>query len=275
LAETVAARDIPFPPQVGEPGARVEGKDQGLSIIVMRGGVAEPRTFTLSRRRLVAIKTTGLVLVLLFVAMAASWLAVASRAATATAMQQAYDSLLARHQRMDSLARRLAGLEARQDGFRRMIGVASSRDSALWLGNLGTGTGDAGGLGEGAATEPTAWPLTTQGFVTQSDGGVGDHPGIDIAVASGSYVRAAGGGVVVDAANDPVYGLFVLIDHGNGWRTRYGHASHLVAERGWNVRQGEVIALSGSTGRSTAPHLHFEILRNGRAIDPLSMVAPP
>lgn len=253
----------------------MDGKEQGISIIVMRGGVAEPRTFTLSRRGILAVKVGGVTLAVLFVTMAASWFVIAGRAATATAMRQEYDSLVARHQRMDSLARRLAGLEARQDGFSRLIGAASARDSALWLGNPGAAAGDAGGLGEGAATEPTAWPLTTQGFVTQSDGGVGDHPGIDIAVASGSYVRAAGGGVVVDAANDPVYGLFVLIDHGDGWRTRYGHASYLIAERGWNVRQGEVIALSGSTGRSTAPHLHFEILSNGSAIDPLSMVTPP
>lgn len=253
----------------------MDGKDQDISIIVMRGGVEEPRTFTLTRGRLLAVRIAGLALAALFVTMAASWFHVARRAATATALKQANDSLLARHQRMDSLAGRLAGLEARQDGFRRLIGVASSRDSALWLGNLRTAPTDAGGFGEGAATEPTAWPLATQGFVTQSDGGVADHPGIDIAVASGSYVRAAGGGVVVDAANDPVYGLFVLIDHGDGWRTRYGHASYLVAERGWKVRQGEVIALSGSTGRSTAPHLHFEILSNGRPIDPLSMVTPP
>lgn len=253
----------------------MEDRDQGISIIVMRGGVAEPRTIVLSRRRLLALKVAGLTLAAMFVTMAASWFSVARRAATATAMKQEYDSLVARHRRMDSLAGRVAGLEARQDGFRRLMGVASSRDSALWLGNLGKAPGDTGGFGEEAATEPTAWPLTTQGFVTQSDGGVGDHPGIDIAVASGSYVRAAGGGVVVDAANDPVYGLFVLIDHGDGWRTRYGHASYLIAERGWNVRQGEVIALSGSTGRSTAPHLHFEILSNGRPIDPLSMVTPP
>ena len=253
----------------------MEDRDQGISIIVMRGGVAEPRTFVLSRRRLLALKVAGLSLGVLFLTVTASWFFLARRAATATAMKQDYDSLVARHQRMDSLAGRLAGLEARQDGFRRLMGVASSRDSALWLGNLGTAPGDTGGFGEGAATEPTVWPLTTQGFVTQFDGGVGDHPGIDIAVASGSYVRAAGGGVVVDAATDPVYGLFVLIDHGDGWRTRYGHASYLVAERGWNVRQGEVIALSGSTGRSTAPHLHFEILRSGRPVDPLSMVSPP
>ena len=107
-------------------------------------------------------------------------------------------------------------------------------------------------------------------------GGAGaDHPGIDIAVATGSYVRASGDGVVVQAGEDPVYGLFILLDHGNGMRTRYGHAMHLIAQRGWTVRQGEVIALSGSTGASTAPHLHFEILKDMKTVDPFSMVTPP
>ncbi len=249
--------------------------DGGISIIVVRGDVEEPRTITLSRRRLVLIKSAAVALGVLIAAMAASWSAIASRAARTAVLQQQNDSLMARHQRMDSLASRMAAFEARQDNYRQLIGISSPRDSALWLTNRGSAGGNAGGLGDGAGTEPTAWPLTTQGFVTRSDGGASDHPGIDIAVASGSYVRAAGGGVVVDAANDPVYGLFVLIDHGDGWRTRYGHASYLVAERGRQVRQGEVIALSGSTGRSTAPHLHFEILRNGSPIDPLSMVTPP
>ena len=74
---------------------------------------------------------------------------------------------------------------------------------------------------------------------------------------------------------DPEYGLFILIDHGNGVRSRYGHASYLVPDRNWTVQQGEVIALSGSTGTSTGPHLHFEILKDGGTIDPLSMVVPP
>lgn len=253
----------------------MDGKDGSISIIVVSRDVEEPRTITLSRRRLAVIKFAAVALGVLIVAMAASWSAIARRAARTAVLQQQNDSLMARHQRMDSLASRLAASEARQDNVLQLMGIASSRDSALWLTNRGSAAVSGGGLGEGAATEPTAWPLTTEGFVTRSDGGADDHPGIDIAVASGSYVRAAGGGIVVDAANDPVYGLFVLIDHGDGWRTRYGHASYLVAERGRQVRQGEVIALSGSTGRSTAPHLHFEILRNGRPIDPLSMVTPP
>ena len=242
----------------------------------MRGGVEEPRAFTLSRGRLLAVKIAGLTMAALFVAMAASWFFVARRAATATAMKQEYDSLVARHGRMDSLANRLAGLEARQDGFRRLMGVASSRDSALWLGNLGTGAGRRRRIRRRGRHGADGLAADDAGFSSPSPTGAwATTPESTSRLRAAPTSGAAGGGVVVDAANDPVYGLFVLIDHGDGWRTRYGHASYLVAERGWNVRQGEVIALSGSTGRSTAPHLHFEILSNGRPIDPLSMVTPP
>ena len=90
-----------------------------------------------------------------------------------------------------------------------------------------------------------------------------------------SYVRASGAGTVVDVGEDPVYGLFVVLDHGDGYTSLYGHASLTLVTRGQRVRRNEVIALSGSTGRSTAPHLHFEILLNGEAVDPLTLVNQP
>ncbi len=85
-------------------------------------------------------------------------------------------------------------------------------------------------------------------------------------------VRAAGGGVVQAAGTDPAYGLFVLVRHPEGYETIYGHASRLLVHEGDSVRTGQVIALSGSSGRSTAPHLHFEIRREGRSLDPLTVV---
>ena len=101
------------------------------------------------------------------------------------------------------------------------------------------------------------------------------HPGLDIAVAQDSYIRAAAGGIVRDAGTDEVYGKFVLIDHGDGYESMYGHASQIFVAAGDSVERHEVIALSGSTGRSTAPHLHFEVRREGQAVDPLSLVRKP
>ena len=105
------------------------------------------------------------------------------------------------------------------------------------------------------------------------EGGVDElHPGIDIAVPMGTPIRAAGGGEVGRTGRDPDYGLFVLIRHPDGYETMYGHASRILVEGGEQVGSSQVIALSGSTGRSTAPHLHFEVRRGGRSIDPRTIV---
>ncbi len=72
-----------------------------------------------------------------------------------------------------------------------------------------------------------------------------------------------------------MYGFFVVLEHGDGYQTVYAHASAILVERGQVVRRNEVVALSGSTGRSTAAHLHFEILLDGLPVDPLSMVEQP
>jgi murein DD-endopeptidase MepM/ murein hydrolase activator NlpD len=129
---------------------------------------------------------------------------------------------------------------------------------------------------ETGPSQPGHWPLDVRGFVTRGQVGPGDpgeaHPGIDIAVPEGTPVRAAGGGLVPAAGIDPAYGLFVLLRHAGGYETMYAHASRLLVREGDSVQAGQVIALSGSSGRSTAPHLHFEIRRRGRSLDPLTVV---
>ena len=75
-----------------------------------------------------------------------------------------------------------------------------------------------------------------------------------------------------EAGQDSAYGLFVLIQHPEGYQSMYGHLSRLLVARNDAVRAGQVIALSGNTGHSTAPHLHFEIRRGGKSIDPLTLV---
>jgi murein DD-endopeptidase MepM/ murein hydrolase activator NlpD len=96
---------------------------------------------------------------------------------------------------------------------------------------------------------------------------------MDIAVASGSRILASGAGTVLQAGVDPVYGRFVVIGHEGGYQSLYGHASRLLVHPHQHVHAEQVIALSGSTGVSTAPHLHFEIRRNGRVLDPRRFVA--
>lgn len=95
------------------------------------------------------------------------------------------------------------------------------------------------------------------------------HEGVDYPVPVGTHVFASAGGIVAYAALHPQYGNMVEIDHGNGIVTRYAHASKLLVKVGQVVRRGQEIALSGSTGRSTGPHLHFEVRYHGVAQNPV------
>ena len=95
------------------------------------------------------------------------------------------------------------------------------------------------------------------------------HTGMDLAVPTGTPIRAAlPGTVTVSKYNAGGYGYYVMIDHGNGLATLYGHCSKLLAKVGQTVEAGDIIALSGSTGRSTGPHLHFEVRVNGERTNP-------
>ncbi|MGL1832833.1 M23 family metallopeptidase [Rhodocyclaceae bacterium SMB388] len=94
------------------------------------------------------------------------------------------------------------------------------------------------------------------------------HSGVDFAAPRGTPIHASAGGKVIFSGNRRHYGLTVEIDHGAGLVTRYAHASKLLVKKGQAVMPGDRIALVGSTGRSTGPHLHFEILQDGHFVDP-------
>jgi len=98
------------------------------------------------------------------------------------------------------------------------------------------------------------------------------HKGIDFAGTAGSQVMAVAAGVVTWAGERSGYGSLVEISHGNGYVTRYGHNQRTLVAVGQTVTRGEPVALMGSSGRSTGPHVHFEVLRNGRQVDPASFI---
>jgi murein DD-endopeptidase MepM/ murein hydrolase activator NlpD len=151
------------------------------------------------------------------------------------------------------LSRRLEGLERE---FRQM--TDSYRDQQLKI-----------------ATIPSGWPVNgylTDNFGVRSNpfggGGVEGHEGQDIAAAFGSPVASTADGLVVYAAARNGYGNVVVIYHGNGVTTRYGHLSQIDVEAGQRVRRGDEIGKVGSTGRSTGPHCHYEVRLNNVPVDP-------
>lgn len=103
-------------------------------------------------------------------------------------------------------------------------------------------------------------------------GGLAMHAGIDFRAPTGTEIRTTGTGKVVAAGLSGGYGNMVEIDHGFGISTRYGHMSRVLVKVGDEVATGDVIGLSGSTGRSTGPHLHYEVRRNGDAVDPMQFL---
>lgn len=94
------------------------------------------------------------------------------------------------------------------------------------------------------------------------------HAGIDFSALAGSDVVATAAGVVTTVERKAGYGIFVEVSHGNGYTTRYGHNSSVLVKKGDLVEKGEVIAKVGSTGRSTGPHVHYEVTRNGKRVNP-------
>jgi murein DD-endopeptidase MepM/ murein hydrolase activator NlpD len=98
------------------------------------------------------------------------------------------------------------------------------------------------------------------------------HMGLDINTTTGTPVAAAADGRVLHAEREPAYGNVIVIDHGHGYKTVYGHLSKFYVTRGAKVKRGDSIGAVGSTGRSTGPHLHYEVLRYNQNLDPLDFM---
>jgi len=128
---------------------------------------------------------------------------------------------------------------------------------------------------------PSSRPIDVpvgSGFGFRSDPFTGRgalHTGLDFPSPVGTEIHAAAGGVVRTAEMRPDYGLMLEIDHGNGLMTRYGHTSQILVKVGQLVKRGQVVADVGTTGRSTGPHLHFEVLVDGVPQDPQRFLAGP
>jgi len=129
-----------------------------------------------------------------------------------------------------------------------------------------------------AAATPSIWPVT--GWLSSSYGVRRDpftgkpdfHPGLDISADHGEPVQATADGIVASVGASGNYGNLVVIEHGYGITTRYGHLSRFAAVNGQRIRRGDIVGYVGSTGRSTSAHLHYEIVLNGQLTNPLKLL---
>lgn len=260
-----------------------------VTIVVHSDGALASRTYRLPVWLLRTL--TGLAAILggLLLLLLALYLPIVAQAARVPGLVREVDRLGAENRKIADLVAALDSAERRYDRIRQMLGADVVPDPVRLASTLPVAPpvraqrAGAPALYEQGPSSPTHWPLDEPGFVTRGQAGSDAntdtrdeaHPGVDIAVPIGIPVRASGGGTVLQTSEDPEYGLFVLLEHPDSLQTKYGHLSRTTVAVGEQVEAGQVIGLSGNSGRSSAPHLHFEIRREGTPIDPRTMIKEP
>lgn len=245
-------------------------------VLVTRENTMTTRRFQVGAERALAWGTIAAVLFAGTAFAAGYWFSTRAGTTDRVALQATIDSLTEENAKVDVLAAHIADMEVNYERLREVMGGevnSSSRDILLPPARAESPAPRE----RASAIMPEVWPLVEAGFVTRSFGdtvpGEGAHGGLDIAIPVGSYVRSTGAGVIDETGEDAEYGRYVRIDHADGMQSLYAHNSWTFVVAGDTVDAGEVIALSGNTGRSTAPHLHLEIARDGVPVDPLPFVA--
>ncbi len=194
------------------------------------------------------------------------------------------------HQRLDGVSKQLTEFEART---RRLAIVAGLSDkvangmggpgvpldtTSLVNSRLSLLEGEFSKRTARIASTPTVWPVhgvVTSSFGVRSDpftGGSAYHEGIDISTSRGEPVLATADGVVLLSGWAGEYGRAIEIVHNDHYTTLYGHLEKTLVEEGQQIRRGDRVGLVGSTGRSTAPHLHYEVHLDGRTVNPLEFI---
>lgn len=265
----------------------MKAKPRGVTIVVHTDGDIHSKQYRLPMWAFAAAKWGALavgLMVVLFFAFAGPIFRAAART---PGLDREVARLREENGRVQQLAAALNRAEANYQSLRQMLGGRAPRDTsggvataAIVLMHAVPVRAAPGGIQryELGPSLPKHWPLgDIDGFVTRGRVGEGDaqgeaHPGIDIAAPIGTPIRASGGGAVAATGADADYGMFVLLRHPDGYETMYGHASRVLVREGDSVSAGVVIALTGNSGRSTAPHLHFEVRRQGQSLDPLTLV---
>lgn len=260
-----------------------------VTIVVHSDGALASRTYRLPVWLLRTLTTIAAILGGLLLLLLALYLPIVAQAARVPGLVREVDRLGAENRKIGDLVAALDSAERRYDRIRQMLGADVIPDPVRLASTLPVAPpvraqpAGAPAVYEAGPSSPSHWPLDEPGFVTRGQAGSDAntdtrdeaHPGVDIAIPIGVPVRAAGGGTVLQSGEDPEYGLFVLLEHPDSLQTKYGHLSRTTVAAGEQVEAGQVIGLSGNSGRSSAPHLHFEIRREGTPIDPRTMLKEP
>jgi murein DD-endopeptidase MepM/ murein hydrolase activator NlpD len=257
-----------------------------ITLVVHEDGELNSRTYRYPRWLVKTVLSIGVVVAGVLLLGLALYLPIVAQAARVPGLVRTVDRLEAENRKITDLVAALDSAERRYDRIRTMLGADIVPDPVRLGATLPVAPtirarmAGAASPYEAGPSVPTHWPLDEAGYVTRGQALGGSptdtrqeaHPGVDVAVPIGVPVRASGGGTVLQAGIDPEYGTFVLLEHPDGYQTKYGHLSRMTVAAGQVIDAGVVIGLSGNTGRSSAPHLHFEIRRGNEPIDPRTML---
>ena len=244
-----------------------------MIIQVQRESGLANRTIILTQRQVRLLRLALYIGAVLLTVGSVSWVYLAAQAARVPFLTSRVAGLTKEVKQLDTLQVRLAEMERRFLQVQQMMGATTptttTREPVIAAPpppKPDTAT----------PTLPTLWPLEVEGYVTRGNADSSDysgpHPGLDVAVPVGTPIRAAGGGTIVEVGDDAKYGRFVRVEHRDGYETLYAHASQILVKQGDKIPSGRTIALSGNTGQSTAPHLHFEMRQGGAAVDPMLLI---
>lgn len=264
-------------------------KKRFITIQILPDGAGEAWTFRL-RRPFFEFLFYAFVIALFAAGFGAVKLAqIQGKVLLASQMATRNQELLARQQKMEQLELELEAIAAKERAIQEILhaflgpdpeaarkapsAAARSRESLSWIENLQSlrrrlESGDAVASRE---RTPNIWPV--KGLVTQrySDGSKDPrHDGIDIMSEENAVVVSAARGLVTEAGWDTDLGRYVRVNHDFGLETVYGHLARSTVRVGDQVGKGDALGIVGNTGRSLGPHLHFEIIFKGKAVDPLS-----
>ncbi len=245
-------------------------------IIVIPSDDHSTNEFNISRRLLLALTAMLVLATLLFLVVILSYATLLKQARQVPELQGRLVTANAQLVRVQELNRELEEMRDVQERILTMLGVGQVLADPDAAGDADPADPLRARLGEVAGVimtpPPDVWPVAGQVTREFESGnlvqGRAPHYGLDLVAPVGTEVRAAGRGIVQSAGWDDDLGNYVEIRHGFGYVTIYGHCSRLVAQTGDRVEPGQVVAELGGTGRASAPHLHFEIWRDGEAVDP-------
>lgn len=248
-------------------------RNQRLTVILVPQGGARTYSFQVRSGLLVLAASVLSVLILVALTFVFSFGRLFAQSRNSASLEREVRDLRKQLAQTDELREKLAENDKLRSQVLKLMGAADIPEAPAMVAARSTGADAELRLLEEdfMRAVPRSWPVrgpVTRGFLAAGQDARDFHPGIDIVATTGTPVRAAAAGTVTIAEFDAEYGYMLAVVHGLGLETRYGHNQRLSVGVGDRVERGQVVASVGSTGRSTGPHLHFEIRKDGVPVDP-------